>query len=75
VDLHETDELTIKVDQSLGAKRPEYWKVVKATGWDYARTPDNTVLLIPKVVKETPPIHTETMTAAEWKKTFDWLAK
>lgn len=66
--------VAVHADSTFAPNRNPYWVIKKATGWKIGRTRDNTVLLMPLgVVKETKPLHPETMTAADWKEVEDYL--
>ena len=66
--------MTIKADETFTTIKNPYWVIKKAWGWTYGKTPDGTILLLPKVVKQTPPMHAETMTGADWSKVMAWLS-
>jgi hypothetical protein len=53
------------VDNILAARNP-YWIIKKATGYDLDQTQHGTVLLIPRTIYETPPLHAESMSAQDW---------
>jgi hypothetical protein len=43
--------------------------IKKATGYRFAKTPSGTVLNVPiDILRETEPLHAETMMAADWQK-------
>jgi len=53
------------VDNILAARNP-WWIIKKATGYDLAETDAKTILLVPRTVFETPPLHPETMSPQDW---------
>lgn len=66
-------KIQVSADETFSAVRNPYWVIKKANGYGGVRTKQGTVLLVPWVFKETPPIHAETMTPREWRKTMEWL--
>jgi hypothetical protein len=65
--------LTVKVDSNFATERNPLWIIKKANAYSYARTSDGTIMLVPTVVKETKPLHPETMTPQDWQRTMEWL--
>ena len=59
--------IQIKSDSTFAAVRNPLWVIKKATGWKYTATPEGTILLKPDVVKETQPLHPESMKPADWR--------
>src|SRR5262245_4888707 len=56
------------VKEILPARNP-YWVIVKAYGWDLLRIEGAShIFLQPRKIKETAPLHAETMSASDWKK-------
>jgi hypothetical protein len=57
----------IKVVKEVLPARNPYWVIVKASGWDNIKFASSPVILIrPHRIKETQPLHAETMTASDW---------
>ncbi len=65
----------IKSDSSFAAVRNPYWVIKKATDWKYAQTGDGTILMLPNVVKETKPLHPESMSGSDWTDVYNLLVK
>lgn len=65
----------ISADETFSAVRNPWWVIKKAIGWSHTRTPQGTVLIIPWVMKETQPLHAETMTGEDWNKVYEELMK
>lgn len=66
---HEGTGITVVADDTLSSVRNPHWVIVKATDYDVGRTPDGTVLVLPRgVVCQTNPLHAETMNAADWER-------
>lgn len=65
--------LIIKTDETFTAVKNPYWVIKKANGWRIGQTSEGTILLLPNALKETQPLHAETMTGADWKKVYEWL--
>jgi hypothetical protein len=63
------------VKEVLPARNP-WWVIVKADGWQLVKFRDSpSILLRPHKIKETKPLHPETMTAADWKVVMQELMK
>lgn len=61
------------VKEVLPARNP-YWVIVKAVGWQAIRfTSSPQIFLRPDRIKETQPLHAETMTAADWREVEKFL--
>jgi hypothetical protein len=67
--------IQVNSDDTFTTVKNPYWVIKKATGYDYAYTPSGTLLLIPRVVRETHPIHAETMSASDWNDVFELLVR
>lgn len=68
-------ELTVKTDQTFTTTRNQYWVIVKANGYRFGKTPDNTILNIPSRIAATPPIEPDKMDAEQWGCVMDALMK
>ena len=73
-DRHEGEPVAIQTDPTFSSKRPDYWKVVKASGYKLL-VQGQSIIMVPNTVRATPPIHTASMDGAAWNKTFEWLSK
>jgi hypothetical protein len=67
--------LRIKEDANFSTTRNPLWIIKKAIAYSYARTSDNTIMLVPAVEKETAPLHPETMNAQDWQRVMEELMK
>lgn len=62
-------DVDIQVIKEVLPARNPWWVIKKAAHWSYLVTPDKKMLLRPvAVVKQTEPLHAETMTAADWER-------
>lgn len=68
-------DLTVKADDTFSTIRNPYWVIKKAYDWKLTQTKDGTVLIIPEAVKETEPLHPETMTQEDWETVIKTLTK
>jgi hypothetical protein len=66
----------VRADATFSTVRNPYWIIKKATGYDYRKTSDGTILMAPQgVVASTTPIHAESMTPDEWDRITKELMK
>lgn len=66
--------VTVKADDTFSVVRNPWWVILKAEGWTYAKTPDQTILLVPVGVKAIK-VHPETMSAIDWKSVMEVLSQ
>lgn len=73
-----TDEGEVKIqvsaDETFSAVRNPWWVIKKAEHWRVLQTPQGTILIFPLAVKQTKPLHPETMTADDWAQVTKELA-
>jgi hypothetical protein len=61
------------VEEVLPARNP-YWVIVKAHDWQLVKFRHSPSILIqPNKIKQTEPLHAETMSAADWRKVEKFL--
>jgi hypothetical protein len=68
---HEGTSIDV-VKEVLAARNP-LWVITKAEGWSCFKGNKGTILIKPDVVKKTPPLHPEGMSAKDWKEVYDYL--
>jgi hypothetical protein len=60
------------VKEVIPARNP-YWVIKKATSYSLLKAQGGNILLYPHAVKETKPLHAESMTPADWRKVMKEL--
>ena len=66
-------ELTVKADETFSTVRNPLWIIKKANGWSLMKTEQGTILLYPWVVKETPALEPDKMSASDWRAVEKYL--
>jgi hypothetical protein len=67
-------KITVQADETYTTVKNPYWVIKKANGYGIVRSEGGTWLLVPcDVIKETRPLHAESMTPADWAKVGEEL--
>jgi hypothetical protein len=70
------EEIKVHMSQAYTVVKNPYWVIKKATDYGLWEVSPGEILIIPKdIIYSTPPLHAETMGAAEWEAITEILTK
>lgn len=67
------ERISIHADETYTTVKSPYWVIKKAVGYGVVQTASGTWLLVPWTIKQTEPLHAQTMTGADWTKVMKEL--